>query len=322
MAHAFNASMTSTDSSSTRDRRALPEPSRSIASPLFHAWRRLRARLQIRERQKIESKDRRALLDGSTPIIQDVYGYRFVVYSHHRSNVLDLARHPTDRAEFEVIPRLVRRGDIAFDVGANVGLYSVLLSRLCGPRGRVWAFEPVPETYWRLRETLALNRCENVAPVQAAVCDKDGMATMSLFDPGHAEWNTLGTPEVDPCGNQVQTLVSVQVASRSLDEFCKNQKIDHINFLKVDVEGFEVSVFAGADKLLRDHRVDFLCFEISQRPLRSAGFSSRDVFAALEAHGYAAYALDRVNGMFRGPVHDTQEQWTNFFASPNDLRKI
>ena len=69
---------------------------------------------------------------------------------------------------------------------------SVLLSRLCGPNGHVWAFEPVPETYWRLRETLALNRCDNVIPVRAAVFEKNGVAKMNLFEPEHSEWNTFG----------------------------------------------------------------------------------------------------------------------------------
>lgn len=322
MAHTLNTSVESAGPTGPRWRSKLPQALRSFGRSLLYAWPSVSARVEIRQKQKIASEERQAILDRSVPIIQDAYGYRFAVYPYDRPNLLNLACHPADVAELKAIPRLIRSGDIAIDVGAHIGLYSILFSRLCGPRGHVWAFEPAPETYWRLRETLVLNRCENVVPVQAAVCDEDGTATMSLFDPSCAEWNTLARPEIDPSGRKVQSLPSVQVSSLTLDRFCERENISHINFLKVDVEGYESSVLAGAAELLRNHRVDFLCFEISQRPLVNAGFRSHDVFAALERHGYFSYALDKESGAFSGPVHDTQENWANFFASPNDLRKL
>ena len=92
--------------------------------------------------------------------------------------------------------------------------------------------------------------------------------------------------------------------------------------MKVDVEGFECSVFRGAERLLREHRVDYICFEISKGPLKSAGIESRSVFEALKAHGYAAYCFDRKTARFQGPVQDTSESWTNFFASWKDLSNL
>ena len=92
--------------------------------------------------------------------------------------------------------------------------------------------------------------------------------------------------------------------------------------MKVDVEGFEVSVFRGAERLLKEHRVDYICFEISKGPLKSAGIESRSVFEALEAHGYSSYELDKATGAFRGPIHDTSEHWTNIFASWKDLSNL
>jgi len=231
-----------------------------------------------------------------------------------------LVRHPSDIAEFKAIPRLVQRGGTAFDIGANIGIYSVLLSRLCGPTGRVWAFEPVPETYWRLRETLALNRCENVIPVQSAVYDKSGSARMNLYGSQFAEWNTLGVPPPRPVnGKQVSPRESVEVPAHTLDRFCEAEKIQRIGFLKVDVEGYELSVFRGAERLLKEHRIDYICFEIAKQLLASAGVRSREIFEALEAHGYASYRLDKATGSFQGPVKDTSEAWTNFFASWRDL---
>lgn len=300
-------------------RKFIPSPLRSIGRPIIHAWQRFSYKRQSRAN---EDRERRSLLDSAVPIIHDVYGYRFVLYPHDRPHLLYFARHAADAAEFKAIPRLVHSGAVAFDIGANVGVYTVLLSRLCGESGRVWAFEPVPETYWRLRETLALNRCENVIPVRAAVCEKDGAATINLFDEAHSEWNSLGVSEMGAPGATMLPTSSVEVLSASLDSFCEREGIRHIDFLKVDVEGFELSVFKGAKRLLGERRIGCICFEISQPPLKGAGVKSGEVFAALEQNEYFAYALDQNTGAFSGPVHDTREQWTNFFASAMDLTKL
>jgi FkbM family methyltransferase len=245
---------------------------------------------------------------------------RFVLYEWDRPNLPGLLLRLNDTAELRAIPRLVRPGDTAFDVGANVGLYSVLLSRLCGPAGRVWAFEPVPDTYWRLRETLALNHCENVIPVRSAVSERPGCARANLYESQFAEWNTLGIPPPRLAnGRQVAPRESIEVSTQTLDGFCEAEKIQRIRFLKVDVEGFELSVLRGAERLLRERRVDYICFEIAKQPLANAGVRSREVFEALEAQGYASYRLEKATGAFQGPIHDTPEAWMNFFASWKDL---
>jgi len=256
-------------------------------------------------------------------ILEDDHHVRFVLYPWDQPQMLKLIHRSFDNAEFQAISHLVRAGDVAFDVGANVGEYSVLLSRQCGAAGRVWAFEPVPDTHWRLRETLALNRCGNVTPVQAAVCDKAGTVRMNLFEPQYSAWNTLGMPKmITPEGNRVSPATSVDVPSCTLDEFCDSEKIAKVNFLKVDVEGFERAVFQGATRLLRERRVDCICFEISQEPLKGAGANSRSIFEALETHGYLAYRFDEANGNFHGPIRDTSEYWENFYASWIDLSQI
>src|SRR6266849_3209453 len=286
---------------------------RPVVYPPLHAWQWFHdySRTKLRE-----YREKRAIRRDGQIIVRDVHGIRFVLYPFDRLNLLRLVRRPNDIAEFQAIPLLVQPGNVAFDIGANVGLYSVLLSRLCGPTGRVWAFEPVPETYWRLHETLALNRCGNVTALQEAVYETDGVVRVNVFEPEHSEWNTLGKPTMRANdGSPVLPSTAVDVPSVTLDQFCKRKGIERINFLKVDVEGFEMSVFVGAQRLLREHRVDYICFEISQEPLKGAGLESKRVFEALELHGYNVYHFEKKNGRFEGPSHDTSEFWANFFAS-------
>jgi FkbM family methyltransferase len=279
----------------------------------YHAW----------SQRRRDARERREVLSRASLILEDDYHVRFVLSPGDRHRVLQLVYRNFDRAEFRAISQLVNEWDVAFDVGANTGEYSVLLSRQCGATGRVWAFEPVPDTYWRLRETLALNRCGNTTAVQGAVCDKPGTVVMNLFDPQYCEWNSLGKPEMTtPEGNVVSPIGSMDVRSYTLDEFCKAEEIEKINFLKVDVEGFERAVFLGATKMLRERRIDCVCFEISQAPLKGANSSSRAVIEILEEFGYLAYRFDEADGRFHGPIHDTSEYWANFYASGMDLSKV
>ena len=287
--------------------------------PALHAWQWFHDYSRAKWR---EYREERAILREGARIVRDVHGIRFVLYPFDRANLLSLVRRPNDVAEFQAIPLLVRPGNVALDLGANVGLYSVLLSRLCGPEGRVWAFEPVPETYWRLCETLALNRCGNVTAVQEAVYETDGVVRVNVFEPEFSEWNTLGKPAMRANdGSPILPKTAIDVPSVALDQFCEREGIERIHFLKVDVEGFEVSVFVGAQRLLREHRVDYICFEISQEPLKGAGLASKRVFEALELHGYNVYHFEKKSGRFEGPIHDTSEFWANFFASWRDLSR-
>src|SRR5450432_4885432 len=178
----------------------------------YHAW----------SKRRRQERELRQALARATPILKDDHGVRFVLYPWDQPQALQFIHRNFDTADFRAISQLVQPGDIAFDVGANVGEYSVLLSRQCGAGGRVWAFEPVPDTYWWLRETLALNRCGNTTAVQGAVCDKPGTVVMNLFDPQYCEWNSLGKPEMTtPEGNVVSPIGSMDVRSYTLDEFCK-----------------------------------------------------------------------------------------------------
>jgi FkbM family methyltransferase len=299
--------------------------------PVIHSWQWFwdysRGTLphlpnQIRERLRDFRYGRNALRQA-VPILRDVHGIRFVLYPCDRPRAGRLVRRPSDVAEFRAVRRLVHAGAVAIDIGANVGIYSVLLSRLCGPDGRVWAFEPVPDTYWRLVETLALNHCENVVPLRTAICERSAAVRMNLFEQRFAEWNTLGNPSM-PLGDgkRLSPEECIEVQSKTLDLFCAEKRIERINFLKVDVEGFEWAVFRGADRLLRDGRIDYICFEISQDPLKGAGSESRRVFEELEIRGYLAYRFDIQAQTFRGPVRDTSEYWTNFFASRTDLSLV
>jgi len=265
-------------------------------------------------------RDRRKVFRSADLILRDAQGTRFVLYPWSRQYVLNLVREEHERDDFRALELLVREGATTFDVGANIGKYAVRLSRLCGSAGRVFAFEPVLDTYWMLRETLVLNRCENVTPVSVAICDRLGTTHMNLFEPEFSAWNGLGSPTMHVGGEVwVKPSRSVEVPAETLDHFCEKAGIERIDFLKVDVEGFEKRVFQGAGRLLTEKRIDAICFEISQEPLRAAGYTPREVFETLKDFGYSSFVFDGRKGKFQGAVTDTQEYWHNYYATWRDL---
>jgi hypothetical protein len=110
------------------------------------------------------------------------------------------------------------------------------------------------------------------------------------------------------------------VESRTLDSFCDEQGVDRIDFLKIDVEGYERHVLAGAARLLDEGAISVLSFEISQIPLKASGVRPREIFELLERAGYAAFEL--ADGGFTGPVHDSSAYYANYYASRDDLTRI
>jgi FkbM family methyltransferase len=256
-------------------------------------------------------------------VLEDAYGIRFIRYPWDIHPIHQLINRKHDRTEYEVMSLLIRPGDLVFDVGANTGLHSVFASRLVGSSGKVYAFEPVPDTFWMLREVLALNRCENVVSLQKAICDRVGTVGMNLFESNYSVWNTLGNPVmITPGGQRIVPTVSIEVPSDTLDNFVSSEGIERIDFLKVDVEGFEKFVFVGAERILQERRINYICFEISHGPLKGAGVVAREVFEVLASHGYLTWCFNVKTHTFQGPIYDSTEPWTNYFASWQDLSTL
>src|SRR5207237_8749490 len=127
----------------------------------------------------------------------------------------------------------LRPGAVALDIGANVGCYSLLFGQWVGPAGRVFAFEPSPESFAGLCRHIALNRLAGaVAPVQAAVSDASG--DVQLLNDGFQGTNRLLFPG-EPAGARCM----FSAPAVTVDDFCEREKILP-DLIKVDVEGFEL----------------------------------------------------------------------------------
>lgn len=253
---------------------------------------------------------------GAPVVLTDAYDMRFVLYEWELDLVDELLSKAYDRTDFRCIDKLLGLGGTAVDVGANVGAHSIMMSRRVGPGGRVIAFEPVPATAWQMREHLALNKVENVQLFEAAISDAPGTVEMNIFDQRHAAWNSRGASVI----NGISPVDCVTVRAKSLDEVMRECGVERVNLLKIDVEGYELDALRGATGLFGSGAVDYLCFEVSQTPLKASGHEVIELFELLASFGYRCYKFDEHADSFVGPFEDSDDRYVNFYASRRDLR--
>lgn len=149
-----------------------------------------------------------------------------------------------ERPVQEALACLVKPGAACYDVGANLGFFSILLSRLAGPTGSIYAFEPVPDNAAMIERNARLNQLENIAVLRLALSCIDGRGELMLAQHvGGAVLKTAGTPP-DLVG-------SMMVETASLDTLVERQQIRPPNVVKIDVEGAEMEVLKGMVRVLR-----------------------------------------------------------------------
>jgi FkbM family methyltransferase len=135
--------------------------------------------------------------------------------------------------------RELKPGDVFYDVGANAGFFSLLATKCVGERGRVFAFEPLPENIETLHEQFRLNACRNGEVVAMAVSNRSGPTTLER-GPDRSTAHLAETSAAGVCGCPVQTV--------TLDEFIQTHARPDV--IKIDVEGAEIMLLQGAMRLL------------------------------------------------------------------------
>ncbi|MGA2811995.1 MAG: FkbM family methyltransferase [Candidatus Acidiferrum sp.] len=145
----------------------------------------------------------------------------------------------------------LRPGMVFFDIGANIGFFSLLGARLVGPAGRVVAFEADPEAAARLSEHVSRNGFSWIAAEQRAVWSASTTVSFARTDPATSPDRGLGHVVSAPSEG------TIEVHATSLDVFARAEVAP--DFLKCDVEGAEVEVFRGAQRLLEQKRPGILC---------------------------------------------------------------
>lgn len=142
--------------------------------------------------------------------------------------------------ETKIVKKLVRRGDVVVDIGANIGYFTLLFSRLVKPSGKVFAFESEPANFSLLKKNIEINGYKNVTLIQKAVSNKNELIKLYLSQDNEGDHRIY---ESD--GNRD----FIEIESVCLDEYFRNME-DKINFVKMDIQGAEGTVIQGMRNIL------------------------------------------------------------------------
>ncbi len=175
------------------------------------------------------------------------------------------------REEEEVIQDLLNPGDVALDLGANIGTWSLRAAGLVTETGRIYSFEAHPRTSAVLKKNVILNNFQNVTVVSSALGEKEGEVTFS-------------EDVYDDVNHVTEKGMGITVPLISLDSYAPITSVERIRCIKLDVEGYEKYVLEGAEATIT--KTDFVIFEAFEPNCQRFGYSVDELFNWFRQRGF------------------------------------
>ena len=179
------------------------------------------------------------------------------------------------------LKKLIRPGDFCVDIGAHLGYFTIELSRLTGPEGKVVAIEPMSPFHNTLKRLIQQKNVKNVTLYQVALGGNGEYVEMGI--PRVGEMKRFAYARIKDSNQGLDFVESEKVKNESGDRLFSD--LPRLDYIKCDVEGFEYQVFASMTQTLQKHHPILLC-ELFQREQRIK------LFELLQPFGYRAYALE------------------------------
>jgi FkbM family methyltransferase len=210
-----------------------------------------------------------------------------------------------DRAERQLLQKILFADAVVVDAGANIGIYSEFLSRCVGPNGVVHSFEPGPDNFMRLRR--ATRKLRNVHLCPAVVGERSGETILYVSDNLNVDHRAYVTE-----GNARRVL---QVGMVALDDYFKPG--ERVDLLKLDIQGYELHALQGAKRIMNENQEIKLLFEFWPYGLKQAGVTWGELIEMLE--GFAMNIMfvraDSLIPFDARKVRTDANWYVNLFAS-------
>lgn len=191
-----------------------------------------------------------------------------------------------ERREADLISRVLDPGEVFWDVGANIGFFTLLAAARLHHTGLVVALEPAPSAWQQLNHNLSLNPFRNIVSLAVAASDREGTATL-YFAPRGADGGA------NLYGALPKQSGSATVPTLPLDTLREREGLPYPHFLKVDVEGAEYATLRGARDILASGR-PLLLVELKNERMQAGGWTGEELATYLREFGY------RPAGLYRG----------------------
>lgn len=210
-----------------------------------------------------------------------VWGYKFKFWINSHQSYWLYKNYIMDYDEFIFIEKLSKKGDVILDIGANVGVYSIWFDKCINGEGKIFAFEPDLNNFQKIQYNLKLNNNPpSIKLYDSAVSNSNGYIE---FFSGLDEQSSISFATD-------QNLQSIKVKTVTLDDFCEQNSISEINYLKIDVEGAEYLVLEGANAMLSSQSIRIIQLELNDH-ISNFNIKIEDVVNMMEKKGYKLYRL-------------------------------
>lgn len=213
-----------------------------------------------------------------------------------------------DAFEISLIKKYTKQNDTVLDIGANIGFYAELLSNVVGVNGKVHCFEPDATNFNYLKKRC--NNLKNVSVTNKAVSDKTGVIKIYTSKQLNVDHRTYKPDDYDQ---------EIDIDAIAIDDYLNGQVV---NFIKMDIQGFEMSAVKGMHKTLESHDLKILS-EFWPYGMRKAGTSVLEYFQFLKQYNFYIYLIDTntltelTEEKVKSFLDLPESSYMNIFASKN-----
>jgi FkbM family methyltransferase len=191
-----------------------------------------------------------------------------------------------EETEICFLKKFLRKGDCFFDIGANIGLFSLHASNIVGENGKIFAFEPTPVTFDRLMKNIDINNFSNINAENIGLSNAIGVINFNVSNDGFDAWNSFATlVDAGEC-------TEIKVLTNTLDNYISSCETEKIDLIKLDVEGWELNVLKGATRLLSTSNSPVMLVEFTETNAFAAGYYCGELFDFVKSFGYEWYAYN------------------------------
>lgn len=224
-----------------------------------------------------------------------------------------------EKPECKFVMNFLKPGMVFLDAGANFGQYTLLAAWSVRPAGQVHSFEPNSRMFAELKYNVELNGLAAVCRLnKVALSNKEGIARLSVYEPGAEVYGSIGYHRREE-GN-VNVIGHEEVQTIRLDDYAKGSGLNHIDLIKMDIEGAELLALEGGVQMLSKRDAPAIVVELADINTVGFGYQATQIWDYLERFGYRMYHFDkygRISGLAQRPADFSREQNLVGIKGPN-----
>jgi len=230
-------------------------------------------------------------------------GLKVRIYTHDIIGKDIYVKGMFEKAECMFVTGFLKPGMTFFDIGANLGQYTLIGAECVGGSGHVHSFEPSSRMFSELNFNVSLNGLSNVCNLNnVAVSDKEGIAKLSKYEAGGEVFGSLGNQNWAESGKSIVGYEEVKTIT--LDNYIHQHGIRKIDLIKMDIEGAELFALQGARQLLQHSHAPVIVLEMVARNTEGFGYKPAAICDYLKEFGYRLYCFNkrgRISGLLPQP---------------------